>query len=158
MSTTKEITQSDVTAGEHAFQPSPDLSSGNLKPKSDIVIFDGHCNFCKSQVRKLMWFGGDRLSFVSLHDKRVAERWPNLSHKQLMEQMYVVTPTDEFHGGADAVRYLSRRLPRLWFIAPLMHIPFSMPLWRFLYRKVANMRYRIAGKCDGDACEIHLNK
>jgi predicted DCC family thiol-disulfide oxidoreductase YuxK len=47
----------------------------------------------------------------------------------------------------------------LWPLAPLLHIPFSMPLWRWLYRLVARNRYRIAGKrmeCDDQACSVHV--
>ena len=134
--------------------PDPDVADG-----TDVVIYDGECNFCKSQVRRLRWFDrfGPRLSFISLHDPRVGERYPDLSHDQLMEQMYVVDPKDRRHGGADAVRYLSRRLPLLWIAAPILHLPGSAGLWRWLYKQVAKRRYKLAGKsCDGDACSIHL--
>jgi predicted DCC family thiol-disulfide oxidoreductase YuxK len=50
-------------------------------------------------------------------------------------------------------------LPLLWPLAPLLHIPLSMPLWRWLYRFIARNRYRIAGKrtqCDDNACSLHL--
>jgi predicted DCC family thiol-disulfide oxidoreductase YuxK len=135
--------------------PDPDALSG-----SDVVIYDGECNFCRSQVgnlRRLDW-GGQRLSFVSLHDPRVAERYPDLSHESLMEQMYVVDGKGSRHGGADAVRYLTRRLPTLWLIAPLMHIPFTAGLWRWAYKQVAKRRYKLAGKsCENDACSIHFD-
>ena len=54
---------------------------------------------------------------MSLHDPLVGERFPDLTHEQLMEQMYVVDRAGRRHGGAGAIRYLSRRLPRLW-VAP----------------------------------------
>jgi hypothetical protein len=49
----------------------------------------------------------------------------------------------------------------LWFAAPLLHIPFSLPFWQWLYSLIARYRYRIAGKsgsCDGDNCRIHVDK
>jgi predicted DCC family thiol-disulfide oxidoreductase YuxK len=77
-----------------------------------------------------------------------------------MEQMYVVDRHGRRRGGAAAFRYLTRRLPRLWLLAPIMHIPFSLPLWQWGYRQVAKRRYKIAGKndggCDGDACAVHF--
>ena len=159
MSTTKELHESTATVGTENSQPTADLPDIDSLPGSDIVIYDGNCNFCKAQVRRLDWFGKQRLSFVSLHDARVGERFPDLSFDELMEQMYVVTPSGERHGGAEAIKYLSRRLPRLWFLAPLMHIPFSLPVWRYLYRQVAKSRYQIAGSCDEEgACKIHLDK
>jgi predicted DCC family thiol-disulfide oxidoreductase YuxK len=98
-----------------------------------------------------------RLSFVSLHDPLVAERYPDLSHEQLMEQMYLVTQSGHRYGGAAAFRYLTRRLPRLWVLAPLLHLPFSLPLWQWAYRQVAKRRYRWNQKSDcGDTCEVHF--
>lgn len=130
-------------------------------PESDIVIYDGQCRFCQAQVARLNWFAGGRLSFVSLHDERVAHRFPELSREQLMEQMFVVAPDGRRYGGAAALRYLSRRLPRLWFAAPLLHIPFSLPFWQWLYGLIARYRYQIDGKsgrCEGDACDIHIGE
>lgn len=158
MATTREIPETNATAGTDPAGHAASLPDIDALPEADIVIYDGNCNFCKAQVRRLAWFGEGRLSFISLHDERVAERFPDLSHEQLMEQMFVVTPTGERFGGADAVHYLSTRLPWLWFAAPLMYIPFSMPLWKFLYRKIANSRYQIAGSCEGDSCKVHFDK
>lgn len=124
----------------------------------DVVIWDGKCQFCRTQVERLRWFdAGDTLSYISLHDPRVGERYSNLSHEQLMDQMWVITPAGDQYGGADAGRYLSRKLPRLWWLAPLLHIPFSMPLWRWIYKKIAQRRYKISGVvCDEDGtCDLH---
>lgn len=127
-------------------------------PGSPVVIWDGNCNFCRAQIERLRAFDSrGRLSYLSLHDPRVNDRYPELTYEQLMDQMWVVTPDRRRHGGADAVRFLSRFLPRLWWMAPVMHLPFAMPLWRYLYKALANRRYRLAGKsCDGGTCELHL--
>jgi predicted DCC family thiol-disulfide oxidoreductase YuxK len=135
-------------------------------PTADVVIFDGKCNFCIGQVKNLKWFDGrKRLAFVSLHDDWVANNISDLSHDQLMDQMYVVPNlatglSNQRLGGAEAIRYLTRRLPKLWIFAPLLHIPFSMPVWQWAYRQVAKRRYKIAGKqgegCDPDGtCNLH---
>jgi len=127
-------------------------------PGSAVVIWDGKCNFCRAQVERLRRFDSRRrLTYLSLHDPRVAERYPDLTFEQLMQQMWVVTPDQQKFGGADAVRFLSRYLPRLWWLAPAMHLPFVMPLWRWLYKVVASRRYRLAGEnCDGGTCQLHL--
>jgi predicted DCC family thiol-disulfide oxidoreductase YuxK len=132
-------------------------------PDADVVIFDGHCRFCRGQVERLRGFdGGGRLAFVSLHDPFVAEHYPELTHEQMMAEMFVVSRDGQQRGGASAIRYLSRRLPRLWWLAPLLHIPGSLAFWRFLYRQVAQRRYELAGKltgeesCEDGTCEIHL--
>lgn len=131
-------------------------------PEADVVIFDGHCKFCQAQVARLArWDGsGKRLAFISMHDPIVAERWPDLTHDMLMDQMYVIDGQGNRYGGAAAFRYLSRRLPKLWPLAPFMHIPFTLPLWQWGYRQVARRRYKLMGKtasgCDGDACAVHF--
>lgn len=131
-------------------------------PEADVVIYDGQCNFCLDQVNRLSrWDGKDRLCYVSLHDSFVAENYPELTYDQLMEQMYVVERgTGKAHGGARALRYLSRRLPKLWWACPFLHIPLTLPLWQWVYHQVAKRRYRLAGKnesgCDNNACDIHL--
>lgn len=127
------------------------------RPDQDVVLYDGQCNFCTAQINNLRRMDGkDRLAFVSLHHPDVAINYPDLSFEQLMEQMWVISPAGNRYGGADALRYLTRRLPILWLLAPIMHIPGSMPLWRFAYRQVAKRRYKIAGRnCDGGTCSLH---
>ena len=96
--------------------PDPDAA-----PHTDVVIYDGECNFCKAQVGRLRTLDlfGDRLTYLSLHDPRVSQRYPNLTHDQLMEQMYVIDQQGRQFGGSDAVRALSRRLPLLWPAMPI---------------------------------------
>jgi len=135
------------------------LPSLSNRPDADVVIYDGHCVFCSRQVKRLArWDTRRRLAFISLHDPIVAERYPDLTYDQLMSQLYVVDQRGQKHGGAAAFRYLTLRLPRLFLLAPVMHIPFSLPLWQWGYRQVAKRRYAIAGKdaCDGDTCEVHF--
>ena len=131
----------------------------NDLPDADVVIFDGQCNFCISQVKNLNRWAGNRLAFLSLHDPIVAERYPELSHDMLMKQMYVVTPDGDYFAGAAAIKYLSRKLPWLWALAPIMHIPMTLPLWQWAYDQIAKRRYRIAGRnsdCTSGSCEVHF--
>lgn len=130
-------------------------------PNADVVIFDGKCVFCIGQVRNLLKLdGGERLSFMSLHDPEVTERYPDLTYDQMMEQMYVIDSAGSRYGGAAALRYLSRRLPKLWILAPLTHIPFTLPIQQWVYGQIARRRYKIANKdgraCEGGTCSIHF--
>ncbi|MEM9943837.1 MAG: DUF393 domain-containing protein [Planctomycetota bacterium] len=137
-------------------------------PDSDVVIYDGDCKFCQAQVKRLYWFDQkNRLSFVSLHSDFVREQFPDLTYEQLMSQMYIIPASDsgysdKRYGGAAAIRYLSRRLPKLWLAFIPMHIPFSLPIWQWMYNRIAERRYRIAGKsesCDPDgSCDLHFSK
>jgi predicted DCC family thiol-disulfide oxidoreductase YuxK len=131
-------------------------------PAADVVIYDGHCKFCTGQVQRLARWdrGNKRLTFLSLHDAEVAKRYPDLTYEQLMEEMVVVDRRGHRHAGAAAFRYLTTRLPGLYPLAPIMHIPFSLPLWQWGYRQVAKRRY-LAGKttdCDDGACAVHFKK
>jgi predicted DCC family thiol-disulfide oxidoreductase YuxK len=140
-------------------QPS---TSGGLptvfeRPDADVVIYDGHCKFCRGQVERIHRFDtGGRLAFLSLHDAEVAHRYPDLEHEALMQQMVVVDRHGGRHWGAAGLRYLSARLPWLWWLAPLMHIPGSLGLWQFCYREFAKRRY-LFGKtadCDSGSCRL----
>lgn len=129
-------------------------------PQADIVIFDGNCQFCRRQVERLKWLDGrDRLAFISLHDPMVAEKFPDLSHDQLMKEMYVIDRHGKRYAGASSIRYFSRRLPLLWWLAPLIHVPGTLPIWKWLYQQVAQRRYMFnRPTCEGDACAIHFKK
>lgn len=134
--------------------PDPD---GDASKAKDVLIYDGQCNFCRRSVRTLYVLDWTRrLTFISLHDERVPQRWPGLSYDQLMDQIWLASPGGETYGGADALRYLSLRMPAMWLSAPLLNFPFTMPLWRKIYRFIARNRYRIAGRsCEGGTCSLH---
>lgn len=127
----------------------------STRPTHDTVLFDGQCRFCRGQVALLRRLDlGRRLEFLSLHDPRVAEDFPEIPPEQLQQQMFVVDRQGQARGGAVAVRYLSRRLPLLWPLALLLHIPGSLPLWQAAYAFVAKRRMLLAGRCDDGSCPL----
>jgi predicted DCC family thiol-disulfide oxidoreductase YuxK len=140
------------TSGSAAPLPTP-----AERPNADVVIYDGNCGICTAQVRKLPWWDCQRkLSYLSLHDPEVARRWPDLPHDRLMQEMVIVDRHGHRHWGAAAFRYLTRRLRRLWWAAPLLYFPGSMLLWRPLYRWIARNRYRFSAGCTGEGtCFMH---
>jgi predicted DCC family thiol-disulfide oxidoreductase YuxK len=128
------------------------------RPEADIVIYDGHCRICTSQIRRLAgWDAGGRLAYLSLHDPETARRFPDLSHDELMQYMVLVDRRGRRYRGAEVLRYLSRRLPLLWWAAPILHLPLSMPAWQWCYRQVAKRRYRFGRleSCDDGSCRLH---
>lgn len=134
------------------------LPDADERPGADVVIYDGHCRICTGQIERLArWDWGHHLAYVSLHDARVADRYPDLSHDALMKEMYVVDQRGTRHAGASAIRYLSRRLPALRWLAPILHVPGSLPLWTWLYQQVAKRRYRFGRveACDSGTCQLH---
>jgi predicted DCC family thiol-disulfide oxidoreductase YuxK len=134
-----------------------ELPDPTQNPTTDVVIWDGNCNFCRSQVERLRRWDSGQLTYLSLHDKRTEELCPDLSQEQLLEQMWVVTYDRKAkYGGADAARYLTTRLPKLWWLLPILHIPLMMPVWRYIYSQVAKRRYKISGRnCDSGSCKIN---
>ena len=155
-------------------QPAPEPTHGLPSPRefanTDVLIYDGNCIFCLGQVKKVHRLDGkNRISFISLHDSFVAKHFPDLSYDQMMDQMYLIPAgnksehqySEARHGGVAAIRYLTRRLPLLWILTPLLHFPFSLPVWQWGYGIVARHRYKIAGKrgveCDENgSCELHF--
>jgi len=124
-------------------------------PARDTVLYDGRCRFCRSQIAILRTLDlTGRLSFTSLHDPSVASDFPEIAPEDLHRQMYVVDVRGLARGGADAVRYLSRRLALLWPLALLLHVPGTMPIWQRLYAFVARHRLKIAGSCDDGTCRL----
>jgi predicted DCC family thiol-disulfide oxidoreductase YuxK len=143
-------------------EPPTALPSPAERPDADIVVFDGHCGFCTAQVENLLgWDKDGRLAYLSLHDEEVERRWPGIDHDRLMKEMMVVDQAGNRYWGPEAIRYLTRRLPRLWWAAWIFYIPGAMFIWRRIYRWVAHNRYRISAKfsknaCDSGTCQLHL--
>ena len=138
--------------------PAANLPSPSERPEADILIFDGQCRFCWAQMVRLHAIDtGGGLAYFSLHDPEVARRWPELSYEELMRHIYLVEANGDQHAGAAAFRLLSRKLRWLWWLAPIMHIPGSLPIWQFVYRQVARIRYRFGRveECEGSTCSLH---
>lgn len=141
----------------HTHETPATLRGPSERPQADVVIYDGECRICSGQVERLArWDRAQRLAFLSLHDPEVARRYPDLKHDDLMQNMYVVDQRGGRHRGAAAFRHLSTRVPRLWWLAPLLHIPGSLPLWQLAYRQVAKRRYRWGRieSCENGTCKI----
>jgi len=136
----------------------PPLPSPDERPDADVVFYDGNCGMCTAQINRLPWWDcQDKLAYLSLHDPLVAQRWPDLPHDRLMQEMCIVDSQGRRHWGPTAPRYLSLRLRRLWWLVPLLYFPGGMLLWRPLYRWIARNRYRLSGSaaCQNDACQLH---
>lgn len=133
------------------------LPSMEARPAADLLIYDGLCSFCHAQMLILHRLDRTgRLAYLSLHHPLSDELLPGMSFQQKMAAIALVTHSGRRYFAADAFRYLSRRLPLLWWLAPLLHIPGSLPVWQWLYAKVAAVRYRFGRRhCDGGTCELH---
>ena len=139
--------------------PTKTLPSPTERPNAYVLIFDGKCKFCWANVGSLAKIDQGKVAYLSLHDPIVAERWPKLTHEMLMDRIYLIDQQNNKLGGAAAFRFLSRKLIGLWLLAPLLHIPGSLPLWQFVYRCIAKVRYRfgrIEDECEDGTCHLHF--
>lgn len=131
-------------------------SDGRLKNFA-LVIYDGNCNFCQSQIDllKRLDLGHKRLRYLSLHDPSILTEFPQLDHERLMQEMHLIDHNGKCYAGSEAVKYLTRTLPLLWAAAPIIHLPCTSFLWRWLYKIIAKNRYLLAGKnCDSGGCKL----
>lgn len=119
-------------------------------PGADVVIYDGRCRLCRTTSRMLTRLDGRcRLAFLPLDDPETADRFPDLSREELLKHVYLVSRRGRRFRGAEVIRYLARRLPLLWPLAPLLYLPGTMPLWQWLYHVVSKRRYWLSGEEPG---------
>lgn len=120
------------------------------------VIYDGQCEFCIAQARRLAG-GDDRIALRSFHDDGVLDDYPDLTFDACMEEMKLVVDGKTYGGAEAVVRAFALRhavIGRLLFV---YYTPGIRALADAAYRWVANNRYRIAGKreCDTGECRRH---
>lgn len=106
------------------------------------MIYDGQCRFC---VRSMAWF----LAFdfgrqVSVRDFR-RDPSPVVSDAQMEQALHAVVSGRPPLAGFDAYRHTVTRVPGLWWMVPLFHVPvFSRLIGRPLYLWIARNRGTIA--------------
>ncbi len=134
--------------------PEARLPDPDERPGADIVVYDDHCGLCGALTRLLNRLDATgRLAYSAASDERITLWCPQVSPDELGQHMIVVGRRGDCWKGAAGVRRLSRRLPALWWAVPLLHVPGSMPVWRWLYRQVARRRYLLGGHiCEEDRC------
>jgi predicted DCC family thiol-disulfide oxidoreductase YuxK len=139
----------------------PKLPHAEKFPDRDVVIYDGSCRFCQSQVAKLAhWDSEQVLAFVPLQHELVAERYSDLTRDMLLKEMYLVSRQGVRFGGVHALREIAQRLRRLRWLRFWFRIPLAMPISRLVYRTIAKVRYRLWGRvnrCDHGTCDVHFD-
>ncbi len=125
-------------------------------PARAIVLFDGQCAFCRKAVsllQKLDWLG----RFDCQDARNPANLPPSgdpLDPQRLLDEMHVVTPDrTRAYAGYRAVRWIAWRLPLLWPLAPLLHLPGAVWLGSRLYRWIARNRFKLV-PCRHGLCTV----
>ena len=117
------------------------------------VIHDGQCRLCRRAVgllRLLDW--RRRLACLDLHDREgLPPAAAALDPAALHRDIHAVTAAGRVHRGFAAYRAIAWRLPLLWPLAPLLHLPPVAALGSRVYRYIADQRMR-TGCAGGPAC------
>jgi predicted DCC family thiol-disulfide oxidoreductase YuxK len=107
------------------------------------VLYDAKCTFCNRTlevVRRLDCFG--RLRFYPMHEPATREAFPDFDPSRGEKEMLVRSSTG-WLGGFFAFRYLSRHLPLLWPLRPMLYLAPMRVAGDRLYRRIAARRYCI---------------
>lgn len=137
--------------------------SPGAAPSRAVVLYDGHCRFCKAQMKNLLVLARrGAIEPLSFQDEGVLDRFAGLTHEACMEAMHLVTPEGRVFRGMEAAARAVATRPVLGLVAWLYYLPGLRQLLDAAYRWIARRRYAIAGRelasggCDSDACAVHF--
>lgn len=124
--------------------------------KKLLVIYDGDCGFCQkslSVLQKLDWC--QSFQYRPLQDQKIYEEYSLLKYEKCLQELKLVYSPQKIRSGADAIIFLSLRLPLITLFALLFTLPGLRHFARWLYPKIANNRHRISAALNlGTACKI----
>lgn len=110
-----------------------------------IVLFDGECVFCQTQVRwlrRLDW--RHQFDWLPNAQRFSARRiLPDLDPQALDAAIHCVTQRGEILQSSRALRFVFLRLPLLLPVAVLLWIPGMLPLAERVYQWVSRHRHRL---------------
>ena len=120
-----------------------------------ILIYDGHCPFCRKQVQNLRGLVGERFAVESFQEKGVLERYPELTHAECMKEIKLVVKKGHILGGAHAIFYTLSLSPFYRPLRWLYQTPGFKQILNFFYAVIAKNRYKIQKKdCPDGTCFI----
>ena len=112
-----------------------------------VVLFDGECNFCSKSVQFLLKRDKhDYFRFTSLQGPAGQSFLDQYGiPKDVTSIVYI--ENEHVYTQSDAVIKIGRHLDRYRTLAAIFRLV-PRPFRNFLYRRVANNRYRIWGRSD----------
>jgi predicted DCC family thiol-disulfide oxidoreductase YuxK len=106
------------------------------------LVYDGACGMCRGTAGVLA--RTDLLGRLELVDvtgtRDLPSRFAGLTLEECLDQMWLIAPDGKRYGGFEAYRRLSRLLPVLWPIAPVLRLPAARPLGSRAYAFIAARR------------------
>ena len=118
------------------------------EPAIGWVLFDGSCGFCRTWVvyweKTLRRRGFD---IAPLQDTWVRERLGGLSEDELLSDLRLLLSDGRQLRGADAYRYVMRRIWWAYPIYVLSVVPVLRGVFDWGYRTFADNRYHVSRSC-----------
>ncbi len=110
-----------------------------------VIFFDGQCPVCIRSRQAVQRLKADAdLRFVDINDPDNLRRFPMVDAQEAHQQLFVLDPHGYLAGGYDGVVSLTRAIPGLRFLEPLLRwSPLRRLGWR-IYRWVARNRYSLS--------------
>jgi len=126
-------------------------------PGHPVVVFDGHCVFCRRSTDRLQWLlRDDAIEYVSFRDPGVLDRFPGVTEDACDQAMQLVHADGRVFAGAEAATRAVVRRP-WFFLAWLYYVPPIRWVADAVYKQIAIRRFGISGRssnCNDDVCEI----
>ena len=122
------------------------------------LLYDGQCGFCLESVKRLRvldvfgWI--DPLNFHTQPD--LTKLNPALPPERCRSEMILIEPNGRVSGGFKAFARMTRRLPTLWPLAPLVSLPGVPWVGARAYRWVAAHRHLLhrGPICKSNQCGV----
>ena len=116
-----------------------------------IILFDGTCAFCEGSVRFIATRDNGYFRFGASQNPEGQALLKKLGTSQQAARSLILIDDDRVYLRSDAALRIAQRLNAPWkYAGALLIVP--RPIRDLVYRGVAAVRYRIAGR--SNACEI----
>lgn len=141
---------------DHIVRWIDEKRAANREAKKNLVVYDGHCGFCRASIRMLLIM--DLFSVLKVVDYHRQEDLsvlhPQLTKQAAASRVYLVEPEGTLWGGFFAFRRLCLKLPMLYPLLPLVYFPGMDILGPLAYLWVAEHRYlfHLNRSCQDNAC------
>jgi predicted DCC family thiol-disulfide oxidoreductase YuxK len=124
-----------------------------MVPGVPVVLFDGHCGFCRDWSRRLArWDRQGRIRQVPYQEREGVTGLPVIADADLDRALHVVLPDGRVASGARGIVALLPWLPGGRPLGWLAGIPGMTSLADRLYQVVARRRHRLGPA--GAACDV----
>lgn len=131
------------------------LISNSTQPAKAVIIYDGDCPFCISQIKRIQNLDPNNLfEYMARQQAEAEERFPILKSVDFNQGMRLITSDGHTFSGADAVYQIARRLPLTRFIAWVYCIPGIKQIAQLIYAWIAFNRQRLGKTCQDSLCKV----